>query len=166
MTRVTVPGDTSGWFDLEPVSALNPDHQDAYWELRDELVEAKRAALPPLANPNPAVVAARDERDVRLGRRDLTPLHGLVLTWVLDGSSYGIDTAALTAAAAEPDLAGRAAKLAAVASAERRRCTLPAWNKLVGALDDYHLALLGVVPKEDTDATTTPISATTSGEPA
>lgn len=170
MTRVTVPPDAGepggGWFDLRPVSSLGPDHQDDYSDLTVELYDRKRAALPPLVSDNPAVEAGPDERVVRLSSKDTVPLYALALGWVLEASSYGLDTGRLALAAKEacespsPD---RAVTLGRVLREERGKCGLPAWNVLRNAVQPHLEALNGAGPKETTgpDETTGGTSATT-----
>lgn len=133
--RITVPGG-SGWFDLAEPSALTVDQQDEFLDLRDELIEVRRAELPPPGpDPaNPAVMAPAPE--VRFKRADLTRLQGVVAAFSVTGTSY------------EGVLPWH--------DGSRQAMGLPAWNALRAALvkDGAHWdALIGVVPKEESPTT-------------
>jgi hypothetical protein len=166
MTRVNVPpvdGDAGGWFEIRPLGFLSPDHQDDDDDLVDALRDRKRAALPPPGpDPlNPVVMA--EEPVITLGRKDLAPRFGLLLGLVLEGSSYGIDTARLAAAVAMAPGDARVDALGTAFTEERRKLPLHAWNTLRQKLEPYFGALNGQGPKgtQPPDGTTSPTSPAT-----
>lgn len=133
--RLDLP-DGSGWLELAEVNSLTTDHQDEYWDVREEMFERKRAALPPPGpDPaNPAVMAPPP--DVRLTRREANDMYSLAASWVVSGSSF--------------------AGVAPWGPESRKAMGLPMWNLLRSAMDDkgYTDALLGNAPKETTEAST------------
>jgi len=90
MTRYEVPG--GGWFDLKGPGDLTEDHQNQFLDLVDELKNRKRQALATVfATANPGMVpGAADETPVELTLAEERPLRDLVLSWTLEGSSYGV----------------------------------------------------------------------------
>src|SRR5579859_2263573 len=130
--RLTLP-DGSGWFDLLHVEHLNATHQDEYWDLRDELIEKRRAELP-APGPDPANPAQTlPAPAVRLRRADIRQLEDLVASWVVQDTSF--------------------AGVLPWGPASRAAMPLPAWNALRSELekDGGHFdAVNGVAPKAPT----------------
>lgn len=138
MTRHPVPG--GGWFDIGDVSGLTEDHQNQYLDLGDKLREDKRKVLAAAAfAANPAVMPDPDaEIAVDLDRTEQQPIRDLVISWVLEGSSYGVPLP--------------------------HPLPLIAANVLRKAMSPIFSALNGFVPKENQDSGST--STSTSAEPA
>ena len=134
--RITVPGSDGQWFDLADPSALTVDQQDEFLDLRDELIEKRRAELPP-PGPDPANTAVMlPAPEVRFRRSDLARLHGMVAAFSVTGTSF------------EGVLPWH--------DGSRNAMGLPPWNVLRAELvkDGAHWdALMGIVGKEETPAT-------------
>lgn len=130
--HVPLPG---GSAELADIKQLMPNHQDDYLDLRLEIIDAKQqAALAVAAAAYPGAVPDPDAEPpaVRLGRRDLKPVHDLVCTWVVQEVSFpGV----------LPWDAGSRDRLCAAAG-------LGAWNALLIALNPYFGVLNGEAPKE------------------
>ena len=146
MHDVTVPGEGAegGWFDLIPVSRLTVDQQDEYWDLRNEMAEARRRELPPPGpDPrNPAVMLPVPE--ARLRQSDVTRLQGLIAGWSVTATSF--------------------AGVLPWHDGSRNAMGLVAWNHLraVLAKDGAHFDVIqGILGKEETP-TTSGISGTSS----
>jgi hypothetical protein len=141
MTRHPVPG-TEHWFDFGDLSGLTADHQDEYLDLGDKLREAKREAeRERLAAAHPGMIPDPDQDiPVRLTRKDTGPIRDLVLSWVLESSSYGLPLPS--------------------------PLPLVANNVLRQALEPFFSALNGEVPADPTPEARSSISGSTSGETA
>jgi hypothetical protein len=138
MTRHPVPG-TDHWFDFRDLSSLTSEHQDQYLDLGDELRERKREAeRERLIAEHPGMIPDPDQEiPVRLGRKGVAPIRDLVLSWVLEGSSFGVPLPS---------------PLPLVAS-----------NVLTKALEPYYSALNGEVPEDPTPAAGASTSGSISG---
>lgn len=141
MKRHPVPG-TEHWFELRDLSELNSDHQDEYnamaIDIRQAKQEAERAAL---AAAHPGMIPDPDQDiPVRLTPVDTRPLRDLLLSWVLETSSFPLP---LT-----------------------WPMPLVAWNVLSKALQPYFSALNGTVPEDPTPEASSSTSESTSGETA
>lgn len=137
MARHPVPG-TEHYFDLRDLSILNSDHQDEYNARAIDIRQAKEAAeRERLAALHPGMIADPDQEiPVRLTPVDTRPLRDLLLSWVLEGSSFEMPL--------------------------KWPMPLAAWNVLSKALAPYFSALNGVVPEDPTPVVRSSTSASTS----
>jgi hypothetical protein len=137
--HVPLPG---GSAELADIKTLMPHHQDDYQDLRLDILDAKeKAALAALAAANPAAMPdpSAEPPAVRIGRKDLKPVHDLVCGWMVQEVSFpGV----------LPWDEGSRGRLCEAAG-------LGAWNALLIALNPYFGVLNGEVPKESEPSATT-----------
>jgi hypothetical protein len=140
MTRHEVPG-TDHWFDFRDLDSLTSQHQDEYLDLGDQLRAKKReAALEALAAAHPGMIPDPDQDiPVTLDRKETRPVRDLVLSWILEGSSFGVPL---------PD-----------------PLPLLAANVLRKALEPFFLALNGNVPKPPPPSPSAPSITSSSTSP-
>lgn len=147
--HVDLPG---GSAELADIKTLMPNHQDDYLDLRLEILDAKQqAAIDALIAQHPGTVPDPDADPpaVRLGRKDLKPVHDLVCTWMVQEVSFpGI----------LPWDAGSRERLCAAAG-------LGAWNALLIALNPYFGVLNGEAGPKETPSSA-PTSSSTSPDSA
>jgi hypothetical protein len=146
--HVSLPG---GSAELADIKQLMPGHQDDYMDLRFDIIDAKQqAALAAAAAAYPGTVPDPDAEPpaVRLGRKDLKPVHDLVCGWMVQSITFeGI----------LPWDAGSRDRLCKLAG-------LGAWNALLLALNPYFAVLNGEAPKETEPSA--PTSGSTSSDSA